>query len=154
VIWVLLAACTLPVDPDEQPPEGSEIDIQPPEVVDATLACDLEEATWTITLSVAGWAGRVRSWWTADGAYVEDHLVGSQSFAPDGTGQDFLLTLSITPDFRLVEEGSATALSCGADPSVLLAIDDLDGDLYDCVVFEAQGIDWSTIDGVAPCSFE
>jgi hypothetical protein len=155
VIWLLLAACGLPPDPDGVQPAGADLQPLPPDLGSATLDCDLDSASWRMELTVDGWAGRVRSWWSADGLYVEDHLVPSQSYAPDGTGQDFLLTLSISPDFRLVEEGSATALSCGADPSVLVVIDDLDGAVHTCHDFApldpAGAVDWSTVEGLPDC---
>ena len=124
---------------------------EPPDIVEADLGCDLDAGSWTLTLAVSGWAGRVRTWWTADGVYVEDHGVPATAYAEDGTGQEFQLDLSITPDFRLVLEGSATAHSCASNPSVLLSIDDLDGEPHDCLVFPGSDIDWSAIADVPSC---
>lgn len=146
----LLAACVVPGSPPGAPAAGEAVDVQVPDVVEATLDCDRDAARWTLTLEVSGWAGRVQSWWSADGVYIEDHLVPSQAYAPDGTGQDFVLTLDISPDFRLVEEGDATALSCGADPSVRVVIDDVEGEVYSCVDFQPT-LDWASVDGVPAC---
>jgi len=149
--WAALAsACfeAIPVDPDATTVHAQPA---PPDVVAADLACDLDADQWTLWLELSGWGGRVRSWWSADGLYVEDHLVPSVAYAEDGSGQEYQLQLSISSDFRLVEEGDATALSCAADPSVHVVIEDLDGEVHDCVTFPGPAVDWAAIDDVPTC---
>ena len=150
--WLLLlvGACA----PWRQPPDATtppRIEADPPDILSADLGCDLDAQQWTLTVEVGGWGGRARSWWSTDGLYVEDHLVPSVAYAEDGTGEDYELSLSITADFREVGLGGVTAHSCGSDPSVLLAIDDLDDGVHTCLVFPGSSVSWADVPDLPDC---
>ena len=64
-------------------PNREQVDVQrlPPTIDEAALDCDIDGGTWSLTLTTAGWAGAVTTYWTLDGDYVERHRIASTAYA-------------------------------------------------------------------------
>ena len=153
--WVAAAAvgCLAPRNPLPGGPLDTAVTPAPPAVTASSLTCDLAAARWTLSLETSGW-GSASSLWSSDGVYIEVRAVPSVAHAPDGTGESFLLTLTVVPDFRDLDLRTGTALPCGADPAVRVIVDDVDGAPVDCVDFPGSGLDWTTVEGAPPCPVE
>lgn len=147
-----VCACLAPRSPL---PEGIEpppqVTPQPPDVLAVYAACDRRAGVWQVLLDTGGWVGEATTWWTADGRYVESHPMRSVGYAPDGSGEELYLELTIAPDVFRVEEGASTALSCGADPAIRLTVASPDGPVHACVDLGGPFDEWDAVRGPAAC---
>lgn len=152
VVLVAAAGCAAvgcagqrPVDSDALPTLAT------PNIVEATLRCDADDATWTLEILADAWTGGGVTSWTVDGEYVETHKVFSVVVAEDGTSDELLLSLSVVADWREAQAGSKTNFTCASDPNVVFVLDDVDGDPVACRGWGPNPAIWDGVSGVTAC---
>jgi len=80
-----------------------------------------------------------------DGAYVERHSgLRSVRAGPDGLSDRLALDISVVDDIRGASSGK-TVLRCAADVAAAIVLEDLDGQVVDCV----RLVDDSRLNGLA-----
>jgi hypothetical protein len=152
VLPLLMCACLAP-----RSPRPDDVDLPPdvvptpPDIVQINDACDPDTGVWSLFVRTSGWVGQARTWWTVDGLYVEQHPMASVAYAPDGTADELFLQLPIAPDVSLAEEGRATALSCGANPSIRIVVTPPEGPVQDCYDLVGAFEDWDQVAGLPNC---
>lgn len=123
----------------------------PPGIVEITLACDAEVGAWTVDVATDAWAGGAVLVWTRDGAYVERHDgFRSVRAAVDGSSDLLRADVAVVSDFRPAQNGR-TAFPCRAQPSALLWVLDLDGEVSDCRQLGPAPETLLALDGVPAC---
>ena len=144
---LLAAACAMPGPYGRPPPEP---ELASPRIASYALDCDLDAETWTLSVEATSWSGGGKSYWTVDGAYVEEHVVDAISYEPDGTGESLLAEIGVVADWRLLGPRS-TAFTCGDDPDVLFRLWDLEGEPVDCRTSGPDPAVWARVQGVGAC---
>lgn len=114
------------------------------------MECDPDRGRWIAEMTTTSWTGGGLVWLTVDGSYVERHFIRSVEAAADGSEDRLTLRLDIVADWRAATAGTSTAFRCVEEVSWRFVVNDLSGDVADCV---SAGTDPEHLDqeGVTPC---
>lgn len=131
----------------------SDIALAAPNITDASVACDADDAEWIFRADADAWTGNGQVVLSADGDYVERHTLYSTAAAADGSSDSLQLTLDVEADWRDVSSGSSTLFNCGAaELGGILRIYTRDGsEQADCRVFGASPGRWTAWDLGVTC---
>ncbi|HHO49281.1 MAG TPA: hypothetical protein ENK18_00015 [Deltaproteobacteria bacterium] len=119
--------------------------LQPPIIESLSLDCDTDGGRWLLQLEASSWTGGASSFWTLDGAYIEQHAIDAIAYAEDGTGESLELSMGMVSDWR--QAGPfVTAFTCAEPVDVLVVLYDLDDRQVDCRVLGPDPQRWAALD--------
>jgi hypothetical protein len=144
---ILLVACAAPGPFGRAEPAP---DLEPPVIASFALSCDLDASQWTLEAEATSWTGGGTSFWTVDGEYVEEHVVDTVAYEPDGSGETLRAEIAIVSDWRLLAPRN-TAFTCAEDPDVIFLLSDRDGGDADCRTSGPDPAVWADVEGVGVC---
>lgn len=145
MIWLVACVAPGPYGRAEPPPE-----LAPPVIASYSLACDVDASEWTLEVEATSWTGGGTSFWTVDGEYVEEHVVDTIAYEPDGSGETLRAEIGIVSDWRLLAARN-TAFTCGEDPDVIFLLSDLEGGDADCRTSGPDPARWADVEDVGSC---
>ncbi len=122
----------------------------PPTIASMAFGCDTDAGRWTLELRATAWSGGADSYWTVDGAYVEQHPIDAVAYAEDGSGETLELSMGIVADWRTAGP-ALTAFECAEPVDVLVVLSDLDGVAADCRSLGPDPARWAAIDDTPDC---
>lgn len=108
-------------------------DTPPPEITEISMDCDLDANRFRFEVVTNAWAGGATLLWSEDGDYVEQHGNFRSIRAGElGLRDELRADITMVDDFRAAGSGGSTAFTCRAEPSALLWVTGLDGEISDC----------------------
>lgn len=138
-----------------QPPAGDtgEVPDRVPAIVEASVACDADDAVWSFVVETDAWTGNGQVALSTDGVYVERHTMYSVSAEADGSADRLELELDVVGDWRDASAGSSTAFNCQEpDLAGVLRVFTRDGDdVADCRAFGEAPERWAEWDASLAC---
>ena len=130
------------------------LDTTSPQIVDASVTCDVATAQWSFALDTDAWSGGGKLSLSADGEYVEQHTLTSTSAAADGTSDRLERDLAIVATWRDAAKDTSTAFACdAAGLAGILDVYSRDGSaLTSCLAFGTDPARWQTWNADLACT--